>query len=144
MEDMASREPDLTDQEFRVLAEFRYKLRCFLRFTERNARKAGLEPQQYQALQALRGLPDGAEPTVGFLARRLLLAHHSAGAMVDRLERKGMVRRLRDLKDRRKVFVLLAPKGRTVLRRLAVASRGELLASGPALVEALHAVLARD
>lgn len=137
---MRGRKPaqDLTDQEYRSLAEFRYKLRCFLRFTEDNAVKSGLEPQQYQALLALRGLPAGAEATVGYLADRLLLAHHSAGAMVDRLERKGLVRRQRDHQDRRKVFVLLAPKARAVLRRLASASRGHLASATPTLVAALR------
>ena len=131
---------DLTDREYRSLAEFRYKLRGFLRFTEENALQSGLEPQQYQALLALRGLPQGAEATVGFLAERLLLAHHSAGAMVDRLERKGLVRRLRDRRDRRKVFVLLRPKARRILRRLASASRGHLASAAPTLVAALRAL----
>lgn len=139
---MGVRKPvrDLTDHEYRSLAEFRFKLRCFLRFTEQNAMKSGLEPQQYQALLALRGVPVGTAPTVGYLAERQLLAHHSAGAMVDRLERKGLVRRLRDKQDRRKVFVLLRSKGRTLLRRLAAASRGHLTSATPTLVAALRSL----
>lgn len=131
---------DLTEKEYVSLAEFRYRLRCFLRFTEGNALQAGLEHQQYQALLALRGRPAGAEATIGFLAHRLLVAHHSAVSMVDRLERKGLVLRRRDLRDRRRVLVELTRKGRGALRRVATASRTELLSSGSKLTEALQAL----
>ncbi len=129
---------DLTDREYRSLAEFRYKLRSFLRFTDTNAIEAGLDARLYQALLALRGLPAGEEPTIGYLARSLLLEHHSAVAMVDRLEKKRVVRRRRGRKDRRKVFVELTPLGRQVLRRLAVASRRQLSSSSPTLMNALR------
>jgi len=50
------------------------------------ARAAGLEPQQYMLLLALRGLPAGVEATIRTLADRLALRHHSAVELIDRLE----------------------------------------------------------
>ena len=64
-------EHDITLSEYQALAEFRYQLRCFLRFSEQAARTVGLEPQQHQLLLALKGLPEGRIATVGELAERL-------------------------------------------------------------------------
>src|SRR5512147_256953 len=95
----------ITLADYRALAEFRYQIRRFLGFSERAARSSGLEPRQHQLLLALKGLPDEAQPTIGVLARRLAVEHHSAVEMIDRLERRKLVARLRDAADRRRVLV---------------------------------------
>ncbi len=131
----------ITLADYRALAEFRYQIRRFLGFSERAARSSGLEPRQLQLLLALKGLPDGAEPTIGELARRLQVEHHSAVEMVDRLERRKLVTRVRDAADRRRVLVQLTPRGDAVLRDLSLSHKSELRAAAPALVEALNAVV---
>ncbi len=131
----------ITLADYRALAEFRYQIRRFLGFSERAARSSGLEPRQHQLLLALKGLPDGAEPTIGELARRLQVEHHSAVEMVDRLERRNLVTRVRDAADRRRVLVQLTPRGDAVLRDLSLSHKSELRAAAPALVEALNAVV---
>ena len=128
---------DVTPAEYRALAEFRYALRRFLAFSAAVARAAGLEPQQHQLLLALRGLPGGAEATIGALAARLGIRHHSAVELVDRMAARGLVRRARGASDRRRVLVRLAPRGHGLLRRLTLAHRAELRSIGPALVRAL-------
>ena len=65
------RRADISDTDYRALAEFRHHIRRFLRFSEDAARAAGLEPQQHQLLLAIRGLPQGTEPSIGELAERL-------------------------------------------------------------------------
>jgi len=131
----------ITLADYRALAEFRYQIRRFLGFSERAARNSGLEPRQHQLMLALKGLPERAEPTIGELARRLQVEHHSAVEMVDRLERRRLVARLKDAADRRRVLVRLTPRGDALLRDLSVSHRSELRAAAPALVEALSAVM---
>lgn len=130
------REQDPID--YQALAEFRYHIRKFIRFSERAAREAGVEPQQHQVLLAIKGIPDGVEPSIGEIAKRLQVVHHSAVELVDRLEEQGMVQRRRCSKDRRRVLLSLTPKGERVLRELSVHHRRELLASGPELASALR------
>jgi DNA-binding MarR family transcriptional regulator len=124
-----------------ALAEFRYHIRKFIRFSERAARAAGVEPQQHQLLLAVKGMPDGVAPTIGEIASRLQVVHHSAVELVDRLEDQGLVQRRRNSEDRRQVFLSLTPKGERILRDLSVHHRRELAASGPELSNALRALI---
>src|SRR5258708_38442551 len=48
---------EITTDEYRALAELRYRIRHFLREGDAVAQAAGLEPQQYRLLLAIRGLP---------------------------------------------------------------------------------------
>src|SRR6266516_4394474 len=127
--------------EYQTLAEFRYQLRRFLRFSEQAARAAGLEPQQHQLLLALKGLPEGKKATIGALAERLQLAHHSTVELVDRLSERGFIQRSRDEADQRQVLVTLTSQGEEVLRNLSLSHRAELHSVGPELVQALNALL---
>jgi DNA-binding MarR family transcriptional regulator len=101
------------------------------------ARSAGIEPQQYLVLLQLKGLESDGTTTVGRLAERLQVRHHSAVELVDRLVRRGMVARHRDERDRRGVVLRLTPRGESVLRQLALQSLAELETEGPALVALL-------
>jgi DNA-binding MarR family transcriptional regulator len=127
--------------EFRTLAELRYRIRLFLKEGDAAARSAGLEPQQYLMLLAIRGLPPEIPGKIQTLADRLALKHHSAVELVDRLERRGYVRRARGKLDRRQVLVSLLPKGQKVLDRVVQQRITELRASGRELVKAIEALL---
>ena len=123
----------MTPAAYRALAEFRYQIRRFLRFSEQAARAAGLEPQHHQLLLAVKGLPRRGHATVGELAERLQVQHHSAVELIDRLAERRLVRRRRALVDRRQVFVELTPRGETVLRELSLHHLAELAAVRPAV-----------
>jgi len=127
--------------EYQTLAEFRYQLRRFLRFSEQTARTAGLEPQQHQLLLAVKGLPQGRKATVGTVAERLQLAHHSTVELIDRLVERGFVQRCRDEADQRRVLVNLTPQGEEMLRKLSLAHQAELRSVGSALVQMLNTLL---
>src|SRR5215471_7524678 len=116
----------LNDAEYMALAEFRYQIRKYLRFMEEKAREAGQNPQQYQLMLAIRGLPGGIKPTIGALAERMQLNHNSMVELVDRCERRGLLRRARSGSDRRQVELAITPEGDGFLRRLAAAGRAEL------------------
>jgi DNA-binding MarR family transcriptional regulator len=133
----------LSPDDYRALAEFRYQIRCFLNFSEQAARSAGLEPQQYVMLLAVRGLPEGQRATIRALAERLQIRHHSAVELIDRLAHRGLVRRIRAPQDRRNVLIHLTARGERILEKLAQLRLAELRATGPALVRALEALIER-
>jgi DNA-binding MarR family transcriptional regulator len=128
--------------DYRALAEFRFLIRSFLSFSERAARSHGIEPQQHQLLLACKGLPVGDRPTVGTLARRLCVEHHTAVALVDKLQDAGLVERTASPVDRREVLVEITPDGDSLLASLSELHRDQLMEIGPKLIQALSAVLA--
>lgn len=127
----------LRPADYAALADFRYQLRRFLHRREKAARSAGISPQQYQLLLELKGLDGRREATVGALAERLHVRHHSAVELIDRLAKRGLVRRRRAAPDRRRVLVELRPAGEAKLGELALYSLSELRGEGPALVDVL-------
>jgi DNA-binding MarR family transcriptional regulator len=131
----------LRDGEYVALAEFRYQLRKFSRHMEGQVRKVGVNPQQYQVILALRGLPPEQAPTVGRLAERMQLNHNSMVELVDRCEDAGLLRRMRSRADRRQVTLTITGQGETLLRKLGRAAREELLSSGPALITAVQRLI---
>jgi len=131
---------DLSLEEYRALAEFRYQIRCFLGFSEEQVRAAGMEPQQHQLLLAVRGLPEGVTATIGELAQRLQLKHHSTVELVNRLEKLGYVARAPGEQDRRQVIVRLTPSGAGILRKLSIAHHQELEVAGPRLSRAIRSI----
>ena len=132
---------EITTAEYQALAEMRYRIRKFVGEGDAVARAAGLEPQQYLLLLALRGLPEGEEATIRTLADRLALKHHSAVELIDRLEAHAYVRRSRSRDDRRRVLVSLLPRGEKLLEQVARDRISELRSSGAALANAISALL---
>ena len=126
--------------DYQAMAEFRYQIRRFLHFSEETAKSAGIEPQQYQLLLALKGLPTGRKATIRELAERLQVQHHSTVELIDRLEERGLVRRRRDEQDQRQVLLSLTTEGEAMLKQLALRHRTELRQVAPALVMALRAL----
>nr|WP_241019086.1 helix-turn-helix domain-containing protein [Paraburkholderia sp. Tr-20389] len=114
--------------DFERLSEFRYRLRCFERFSEQAARNEGISALQYQLLLHLKGFPGRNWATVGELAERLQARHHATVALVSRCEALGLVRRQTNDEDRRKVEVHLLRTGNEVLSTLAQTHRAELRA----------------
>jgi DNA-binding MarR family transcriptional regulator len=135
---------DLSIEEYRALAEFRYQIRRFLGFSEEQVRAAGMEPQQHQLLLAIKGLPDGVTATIGELAERLQLKHHSTVELVNRLEKLGYVARANGKQDRRQVMVHLTHSGASILRKLSLAHHQELEIAGPRLSKALRSIKRRN
>ena len=127
--------------DYATLAEFRYQIRRFLAFSEDAARSSGLDAQQHQLLLALKGLPADTAPTIGALAERLHIRHHSAVGLVDRLDEKGLVTRRVDPADRRCVHVHVTRRGEAVLRRLTAIHEEELSTAGPALLRTLQRLM---
>ena len=140
--DPTSTRTRLGSPDYRRLAAFRYTLRRFLSFSEAAARRIGIASQQYQALLAVMGHPGQDAITVKELAHQLLIKHNSAVGLVDRLEAEALVRRQSSVVDRRKVGIVLTPKGVRLFEGLAAAHHAELRRIGPELRNFLEYMLA--
>ncbi|MDD1529993.1 MarR family transcriptional regulator [Bradyrhizobium sp. WBOS7] len=134
----------MREADYTALAQFRYQLRTFLAFSEAAAQNAGLTPQQHQALLAIKGLagPDGA--SVGDLAGFLLIRHHTAVELVDRMAKLKLISREADPEDARRVLVKLTAKGEQKLRSLSRIHLDELSAAAPALAKILRSFRAKS
>ncbi|MFI5337586.1 MAG: MarR family transcriptional regulator, partial [Opitutales bacterium] len=97
-------------------------------------------PQQHQALLAIKGFPGRDYASVGELAERLQLRHHSAVGLVDRLARRRLVRRLHSKSDGRRLEVRLSPQGERLLGRLSAAHLRELRQLRPELRRLLESI----
>jgi DNA-binding MarR family transcriptional regulator len=131
----------ITEQEYRALGELRYLIRRFVQEGDVKAKQAGLEPQQYLLLLAIRGLPPEEAATISTLANRLSLRHHSTVELIDRMESHGYVKRIRGREDRREVLVYLQPRGARLLEKVVAQRIIELRAHGRALVAAISSLL---
>lgn len=131
----------ISSSDYQALADIRYHIRKYLRFSEAAARAAGLEPQQQQLLLAIAGLPEGSVANVGELAKRLQIQHHSTVELADRLVKRGYVRRQQAEGDRRQVLLGLTAKGEKVLQEFSDDHKDELKILAPALVNALRRII---
>jgi DNA-binding MarR family transcriptional regulator len=123
----------LDQSDYQRLAEFRYHLRAFLKFSERAASKMGLRPQQHQALLAIKGTPD-ERVTIGILAERLGIRHNSTVELIDRLIMNGLVERRHNPRDRREVLIDLTNRAERILANLSLAHRNEIRKLAPLLI----------
>jgi len=126
--------------DYRALARFRYQLRLFLAFSETAAKRAGLTPQQHQALLAIKGYSGSASASVGDLARFLLIRHHTAVELVNRMAKLGLLSRMVDADDGRRVLVQLTKKGERKLQALSRIHIDELRSVSPALGKILRSL----
>jgi DNA-binding MarR family transcriptional regulator len=129
----AGREPD-----YEKLLGFRTALRRFLRWSESEARAAGLTPAQHQLLLAIKGHPGDSAPTVGDLSDYLVSKHHSVVELVDRAVEAGLVRRRRDDEDHRLVHLHLTPLGTERIEALSRLHLEELRRLAPLLRNSLR------
>jgi DNA-binding MarR family transcriptional regulator len=123
----------LTKQDFEALAQFRFGIRRYLRFSEETVRSHGLTPQHYQLLLALKGFPGREWATMRELADRLQLRHHSVVELVNRAQKQGLVNRAPHPPDARAVQVQLTAAGQAILAQLSALHRNELRRIGTAL-----------
>jgi DNA-binding MarR family transcriptional regulator len=126
----------LDPERLEGLAGFRYALRRFLAASETISRQAGVTPQQYQALLAVK-VWSGDAMAIKELAEQLLLTHQAAVQLVDRLARAGLAEREPSREDRRSVLIRLTPKGEATLDELAARHLEKMLGQEPLLTESL-------
>ena len=99
-------------ERLRTLAEFRYSLRQFLLFSERRAEQT----------------------------ERLGLRHHSVVELSNRCAEAGLLQRVRDAADRRRVRLEVTAEGHRVLRVLSADHERELRGLLPRVVQSLSLI----
>ena len=127
----------LDSECYQGLAGFRLALRRFLAAAEQISKAAGVTQQHYQALLAIKTWPSQTM-TIGDLAEQLLLTHHAAVQLVDRMSQAALVRRAPSPADGRIVHVQLTPRGATLVDALAVQHLHEVLRQEKALTNSLR------
>jgi len=131
--------PDLDSDEYLALANFRYLLRRFLRFSKDFLRANGnLNPEQYEALLAIKAFTSIGGLTISQLSERLQIKHHSAVNIVDRLVERKLVTRAAGKTDRRRRHVQLTAKGEKVIEDLAAVHWKELRGRSAEMIKALE------
>ena len=138
--------PERTDVE--VIEGLRAALREFLaaqrRQRGRDAQRPGLTFSQHAILRAL---ADGAEHSAGELAAAADLTPASVTKMLDGLSRAGLLERVPDPADRRRVGVRITPAGREAFeaknRRITEAWAEVLADADPAEIDAMASALRR-
>lgn len=109
---------ELTKKTYESLAEFRYQLKKFLHFSDSEARKVGVTPQQHQLLLAIKGFPGRDTATPRELAERLFISHNACVGLIDRCSQLGLVTRISNPDDGRSVLIKLTVEGEEILQRL--------------------------
>lgn len=117
----------LSNEDYERLAHFRHTVRQFSRQTELAGRRAGLTPQQYQLMVAIKGFPGREWASISELAERLQIRHNAVIGLVNRAEVRGLVVRKQDVEplDRRVVQIHLTPTGERALQVMATALQAE-------------------
>src|ERR1035441_238137 len=75
-----------------------------------------LSPTQYNVLRILRGAPDGL--TCGEIGNRMITRDPDITRLLDRLEKRELISRCRESKDRRMVMARITPEGLKLLARM--------------------------
>ena len=128
----------LGPEDYEILAELRYLGRKFLRFSRDLLRaKAGLNPEQYEALLAIKAFP-AKDLTISQLSERLQVKHHSAVNIVDRLVERKLIRRQPGKQDRRERHLELTSKGEKLIEELAVFHYREFTHRSGEMIRALQ------
>jgi DNA-binding MarR family transcriptional regulator len=129
----------LYPDDYEALAEFRYLIRKFLRFSKDFLRSiAGLNPEQYEALLAVKAFAAPGGLTISQLSERLQVKHHSAVNIVDRLVERKLVTREAGETDRRRRHVQLTAKGEKLIEELAIMHRKEIRLRSEDMIKALE------
>jgi DNA-binding MarR family transcriptional regulator len=129
----------LHPDDYEALAELRYLGRKFLRFSKDWLRaNAGLNPEQYEALLAMKASSSPKGLTISELSERLQVRHHSAVNIVDRLVESKLITRKPAETDRRQRNVELTPKGEKLIEKLASVHHKELRNRSGEMIQALE------
>uniref|UniRef100_UPI00310131E1 MarR family transcriptional regulator n=1 Tax=Neorhizobium sp. EC2-8 TaxID=3129230 RepID=UPI00310131E1 len=134
----------LTEADYEALANLRYSIRRFRKFSASEADKLGLQPQQHQALLAIKGLSRGEQMTARLLSERLLIARHSAEELLQQLIDEGYVDAGTPTSGHTKDVIHLARRAEDALDLLASAHLFEIRKMAPELMQALRVLQDRE
>jgi len=97
-----------------VLKSMRKIIRAIDLNSKKNLRQFDLTGPQ---LLILKDLSEHGSCPVGSLAKRISLSHATVTEIINRLEKKGHVKRIKSKEDKRKIFVVLEDKAIDILKQ---------------------------
>ncbi|MEH7097984.1 MarR family winged helix-turn-helix transcriptional regulator [Neobacillus vireti] len=121
---------NLNKETYELLAEFRYQLKKFLHFSDSEAGKVGITPQQHQLLLAIKGFPGRDSATPRELAERLFITHNACVGLIDRCSQLDLVTRTSNPDDGRSVLIQLTLHGEEILQKLSEIHLEEIIRIG--------------
>lgn len=86
------------------------------RNVEKALKTGDVSPTQYNVLRILRGAPEGL--TCSEIAKRMITRDPDITRLLDRLEKRQLIQRCRETKDRRQVQTRIRPEGLKLLGEL--------------------------
>ncbi len=102
--------PESTDEE--MVFALRKIARSFALYSKHIEKQTGLTASQ---LLLLRIVCDAGPKSIGKIAQRLNLSQATATGLVKRLEKRGLIDKIRDTSDRRRMIIDITPSGRRLL-----------------------------
>lgn len=142
--DEAGNRSRFSETDYRDQADFRYAIRNFLRFSELQAREAGITPNQHLLLLLVRGHPSYPHVAIGEIAERLQINQSGASLLVERCVKRGLITRQEDPQDRRRAILALTAEGQQILDDVTEANRQEMgILEGSLFRDSLRDALAR-
>jgi MarR family transcriptional regulator, organic hydroperoxide resistance regulator len=99
-----------TDQDYNLWVLLRQTRDAMVKARERELEKYGISSIQAAVLFTIQAI--GAEATPAEISRRLVREPHSVSGLLNRMERQGLITRVKDLPKRNMVRVVMTDKGR--------------------------------
>lgn len=106
------------ESKINICDEVLKSIRKIIRAIDLNSKKIlGKYDLTGPQLLILKDLSENGSCPVGGLAKRVSLSHATVTEIVDRLEKKGHVKRIKSKEDKRKIFVVLEEKANNILKQ---------------------------
>lgn len=121
------------EADYARLLAFRTRLREFLAWSAERAAEQGLTPAQHQLMLAIRGHADSQGPTITEAAAYLLIRHHAAVGLANRVQALGLLERHPDPADARAVRLKLTAEGDRRIQALSALHKAEVSRLAPLL-----------
>jgi DNA-binding MarR family transcriptional regulator len=103
----------MLDSLNQVLISLRRVIRATDLHSKQLVKTTGLTAPQLLLLQAIR---DNGDVTIGEVAKKISLSQATVTTILDRLEKRELVKRVRSTKDKRRVHVYLTDKASEILK----------------------------
>lgn len=130
------------NHEVRAVRDVQCSIIRFVRRREQTIRAEGLEPLQYEFLMLVEPFHQQArKPNISRVATELGMHHHSAVELVNRLIKRGLLRKDRDKRDKRHALLQATARGKRLLRQAILTEYAEMREFAPELLQNLKLFL---
>lgn len=105
-------DPSLNDGDYNLVSLIRQTRDAVIKARERELAHIGISSIQASLLFTLKEIGNKATPAE--ISRRLVREPHTVSALLTRMEKKGLIRKIKDLPRKNMIRVTMTQKGKTV------------------------------